>query len=144
MRFLFLSRMSAGDRKCYNLIESDGNMLNTSLGGRKDLASNTLKGQGQQGRQRLLREGGTTTIPGLLRATDESLSHCLFILADNLPPPNAPGSSVGLHLWSYFGLTFRVSLRFISLFSSISSCSLRAAEKERTRVRLRVQTAANV
>lgn len=39
-------------------------------------------------------------------------------------------SGVGLHLWTHFGLTFRVSLRFISLFSSISSCSLRAAKNQ--------------
>lgn len=45
--------------------------------------------------------------------------------------------------WSYFGLTFRVSLRLISLFSSISSCSLRAAENERTSVTLRVQAHAS-
>lgn len=83
-----------------------------------------------------------TTITGLL-ITDEWLSQCLFILANSLPPPNAWTSSEGSHLCGYFGLTFRVSLRFISLFSSISSCSLRAAENEMISVALRVQTHAN-
>lgn len=106
--------------------------------GSKDLAANMLEGQGQQGRQRLLGEtrelqhqAACNRLDPKLLAANDSLSQCLFILANSLPPPNAPRSSVGLHLWSYFGLTFRDSLRFSSLFSSISSCSLRAAENER-------------
>lgn len=81
--------------------------------GLQSLASNTLKGQGQQGQQCLLTRFHRSP----------QMSHCHSFC---LSWP----TSVGLHLWSYFGLTFRVSLRFISLFSSISSCSLRAAENE--------------
>lgn len=59
-------------------------------------------------------------------------SQCLFILTFHLLPSVIWTASVSLHLQSYFRLTFRVSLRFISLFSSISSCSLRAAEIKRS------------
>lgn len=67
-----------------------------------------------------------------LLTTDESLSLRLFIRVCTplhlcFSPPHAGKASVCFcTFWIYFRLTFRVSLRFISLFSSISSCSLRA------------------
>lgn len=62
------------------------------------------------------------------------MSHRLYP-SNNLPPLKASRSGVSSHLGRRFGLTFRVSLRLISLFSSISSCSLRAAENERLSAR---------
>lgn len=62
------------------------------------------------------------------------MSHRVY-LSNNLPPLKASRSGVSARLWRRFGLTFRVSLRLISLFSSISSCSLRAAENERLSAR---------
>lgn len=84
--------------------------------------------------------------------TDETLdfslqmSHCHSVclcLANNSPPPKITYQMWVLHLWRYFGLTFRVSLRLISRFSSISSCSLRAAENEKLSVTPPVQAHAN-
>lgn len=93
VRRLFWAACLQVSRKCYNLIESEGNMLNTSLWGRRIWQPTSWWGQGQQGHQCLL--GGdlrTTITTGLYRtgflllATDESLSQCLFILANDLPP----------------------------------------------------------
>lgn len=55
--------------------------------------------------------------------------------SNGLPPLKAPTSGVRLRLRRRSGLTFRVSRRLISRFSSISSCSLRAAENERVSAR---------
>lgn len=119
-------------------------MLSTSLRGSEDLAANVPKGRGQQGH---------LCLPGIrvlqqqqqracnIQDSDFSLSLCLFISSSHLPPTNISRSSVGLHLRGYFGLTFRVSLRLISLFSSISSCSLRAAENERKKKKIERYTA---
>lgn len=121
-------------RTCNTVMESDGEHARHLPVRSQDLAANMLKSQGQQGHGCPPGDlSGTTTglnHPGLwLLTTDESL--CLFTPSDNLHPPPP-------HCVVIFGLTFLVSLRLISLFSSISSCSLRAAENDRRRVMLRV------
>lgn len=127
-------------RTCNTVMESDGEHAQHLPVGSQDLAANTLKGQGQRGHGCPPGDlSGTTTglnHPGLwLLTTDESL--CLFTPSDNLPP-RCVVIQCGFATLAIFGLTFLVSLRLISLFSSISSCSLRAAENDRRRVMLRV------
>lgn len=115
-------------RKCNNVTESEGRRAWHLPVGSENLAATCW------------RIARTWASPGELHATRTSLqrtltSHYRWVtvhvclsrpIADPLRHPR-----VSLHLWSYFGLTFRVSLRLISLFSSISSCSLRAAENDR-------------
>lgn len=73
--------------------------------------------------------------PVVYKSLPSRYTWVIAFLSNNLPPLKASRSGVSLRLWHRFRLTFRVSLLLISLFSSISSCSLRAAENERLSAR---------
>lgn len=124
---------SAGEQNSHeHVIWGDGDVLNTSLRGRLIWQETCPRAT-----RAFVSHGDPSTITSLLctkvclLATDESsrLSFQQFTPSEGFQircecTPLAP-----------FGLTFRVSLRLISLFSSISSCSLRAAENERLSAR---------
>ena len=131
-----MSTVSAGERKVLLFNWKWWEHAQHLPVGSKHLAANMLKEQGQQGHPCLLWETW-----GLQYQHRIFTSHSRWVTVFAYPglpftpplhpAPRAERAGVVLHLCSYFELTFRVSLRFISLFSSISSCSLRAVENDR-------------